>query len=254
LGIVLAVVLSLLGLILIIAALFLLYRYRSEKSPFNHRGASPIDDDEIATWRGAAIDPEGPPMAMNQTDNPKSPNQTVRTVRQASTITFTHSPSWTWTVNSSPASTRSGFVSGVTVPNTPSFLARAPNARTGLTDEAIPGADPFITPVKRQSSRLSKMPPGHGRSKSRRSSISAKSITSYHGGRGSSGKERPSMWYDPDDEGVEKDGRKSRRTNSSPNTSVFNEGRASESGGLSPRPKSHSNAGARDQDIGRAIA
>jgi hypothetical protein len=243
LSIVLAVVLSLLGLILIAAALFLLYRYRS----------SPIGDDEIATWRGAMIDPEGPPIAMNQTDNPKSPNRTVRTVRQASTITFTHSPGWTWTANSSPASTRSGFVSGEAVPNTPSFLVRAPNARTGLTDEAIPGADPFITPVKRQSSRLSKMPRGHGRSKSRRSSISAKSIMSYHGGRESSGKERIGMWYDPDEEGVQKDGRKSRRTNSSPNTSVFDEGHASESGGLSPRPKSHSKPETRDRDIGRAM-
>jgi hypothetical protein len=47
------------------------------------------------------------------------------------------------------------------LPQTP-IQARAPNARAGLTDEAIPGDDPFLPSPKRHPSRLSKLPPTHG--------------------------------------------------------------------------------------------
>jgi hypothetical protein len=53
----------------------------------------------------------------------------------------------------------------------PELTARAPNSRSGLTDEAIPGQPSFLPPIKRQSTRLSKhKSPGHARTKSRRSS------------------------------------------------------------------------------------
>ncbi|KAK4101670.1 hypothetical protein N658DRAFT_531771 [Parathielavia hyrcaniae] len=47
------------------------------------------------------------------------------------------------------------------LPQTP-IQARAPNARAGLTDESVPGDEPFIlTSPKRTPSRLSKLPPHH---------------------------------------------------------------------------------------------
>lgn len=52
-------------------------------------------------------------------------------------------------------------------------LARAPNSRPGLTDDMIQGDDAFISPMKRQPSRLAKTPPSssrHGRTRSSRSS------------------------------------------------------------------------------------
>ncbi|KAH6619811.1 hypothetical protein B0J18DRAFT_254700 [Chaetomium sp. MPI-SDFR-AT-0129] len=77
--------------------------------------------------------------------------------------------------------------------------ARAPNARAGLTDESVPGDEPFLYSPKRTPSRLSKLPSNsalntrrghHARARSSRSS--ARSFGDYYypgastGGAGSS--------------------------------------------------------------------
>lgn len=240
--IVLSAVLGFVGLLLIAAALFLAYRFGQGRTPFGRRSATPLDDDEIESWRGTVIEQKQQP-----------PPDPAMLNRQGNSIQLMSSPGWTWTA--SPTSLRSALSPSTTVPDTPAFLAKAPNSRAGLTDETVPGADPFIPPMKRQSSRLSKAPPGHSRSKSRRSSMSAKSVWSYNGGLGPNSdsrglNEKMPMWFDPEDQAVRKElSRTDRTTNSSPAMSIF-EGVG---GGLAPRPKSRARPWV-DKEIGRAIA
>ena len=239
----LSTVLGFVGLFLIASVIFLGCRYRRRQMPFGHRGASPINDEEIDSWRRSAEDQKRhiPPM------------QHIQARRGASTIPAAPSPGWNWAT--SPTSIRTVPVA---IPDTPSFVAKAPNSRAGLTDETVPGADPFIPPVKRQSSRLSKAPPGHSRTKSRRSSMSAKSIWSLKGqdreSTDSKAKSRHPTWYDPDDETDGAQLREFGNGSSTPGTSIFGE---LPTGGLSPRPKSRPRLWELDidvNDIGRAIA
>ncbi len=164
------------------------------------------------------------------------------------------------------------------MPDSPAFLAKAPNSRVGLTDETVPGAYPYIPPIKRQPSRLSKQPPGHSREKSRKSSTSAKSSWSLDGRlRGSidtnvqdristwydpypEAKEgriqpRTTTWYDPEDETVSQSPENIENGSSTPGTSIFNG--LEVTGGLSPRPKSRVSSrrwgDGEKEEIGRAI-
>lgn len=126
---------------------------------------------EIATWR---TNSQG--MAQTSPGTPNGHNHT----RTASSIIFTPSPGYSYTVHSHPNSPSpnnspnhkaqaSSSSHPILQPPLPALVARAPNSRTGLTDETVPGADPFLPPLKRQSTRLSKAQ-GHARTKSRRSS------------------------------------------------------------------------------------
>jgi hypothetical protein len=154
-------------------------------------------------------------------------------VRNTSSIVFQPYPGWTWNVSSSPAASPLG--SGEAVPYPPPVVARAPNARSGLTDEAIPGAAPFVVPARRHSRRLSKAPSaGHMRNKSRRSSVSVASV-----------RERPStsngQWTEPEDWDVQR-----KRSNSGSRAAKSAVGRTSmgddvRPGGLSPRPVTAAN-------------
>lgn len=235
--IVLSSVLGFVGILLIAGALFLAYRFGQGRTPFGHRSATPLDDDEIESWRGTVIEQKHSPSDVDPT----------MLNRQGNSIQMQASPGWTWTA--SPTSLRSGLSPTTTVPDTPAFLAKAPNSRVGLTDETVPGADPFIPPIKRQSSRLSKAPPGHNRSKSRRSSMSAKSVWSYNGGIGPNPSDKMPIWFDPDDHAIGRAlSRTDRTMSNSPATSIFDD----VVGGLSPRPKSQARPW--DKEIGRAIA
>lgn len=234
--IILSAVLGSLGLILLVGAVFCLYRYRRGQAPFRHRGASPINDDEIESWRTSGREKHLIP----------APNHGPA-IREVSLLPM-HSPQWTWAA--SPTSIRT-ISANMSEPH--SVVAKAPNARAGLTDEALPGADPFITPPKRQSSRLSKAPPGHSRTRSRRSSISAKSLWGRE--RSSSdlkGKDQQSTWYDQEVEVISSH-IPTDNGSSSPGVSDFFDGVPS--GGLSPRPKSRPRLyEISREDIGRAIA
>jgi hypothetical protein len=238
--IVLSTVLGFVGLVLILGSLFLLLRYRRGQSPFCHRGRDAINDDEILSWRRNNFDQKRPPPALLATEKP-----------EMSTAKLGNPPTWRWVTPPTPVQTVLSPSSEY--PGSPSFLAKAPNARMGLTDETIPGADPFVGTIKRQSSRLSKPPPGHTRSKSRRSSMSAKSVGSFKW----QNRERVSSdskaegsnfsWFDPEDESVVGQLR-TDRTSSSNRTSVF-DGLAM--GGLSPRPQPRPDGA--EIYIGRAI-
>lgn len=161
--IILAVVLTLVGLSLLLILIVFLRRCHGSRASFSRRGVSPIDDEEIATWRTN-------PQAMAES-RPSSSHPPLR--RTSSSIIIQHTPGWTETFDSQPSSagsTPQGMVKNL--PDLPP-VARAPNSRSGLTDETIPGAQPFVTPPTRRSRRLSKtQSSGHIRNKSTRSSIS----------------------------------------------------------------------------------
>lgn len=149
-----------LGLILAIGLVLCLRRRRLGRPWGTKRGATPIDDDEIATWRGDAQ-----PMA-----------QTPKHHHKSSSIVFTPVSDVHYSPNLGPLTPKSIGE----VPAMPP-IARAPNARSGLTDEAVPGADPFIQPSRRQSTKLSKRP-GHGRNGSARSLSSFPGTESFGAG------------------------------------------------------------------------
>lgn len=237
--IVLATVLGSVSLILAGTSLFLCTRYRKGQTPFGHRGASPINDDEIASWRRPSNE---------QKTHFSSP---ILATRQLSPIAMAHSPAWTWAASPSSIRTVSAHVF-----EPPAVFAQAPNARLGLTDEVVPGADPFITPPKRQNSRISKLPPGHARSKSRRSSFSGKSLWGGHDRTDSEIKvqEATSTWFAPDDATLNSNFRSTDQGSSSPGTSIFD---GLTTGGLSPRPATRTRMWEHQiprEDIGRAIA
>jgi len=228
----LSTVLSVVGLLLILGLIFVCRRRRKGRFPFLSRGASPIDDDEIATWKvprsekgplpdsggaaafataeaggvaGATITMVGAARGRHSGSsgsgsrgvsgdsriNGGSPSHT----KNASTSSIKKPPSVIVysnaqglggyrhsTDNSSPRSYGSydaGPTTGLSgktsfdkvLPQTP-IQAKAPNARAGLTDESIPGDEPFVANSRRQPSRLSKLPPrAHLRTRSSRSSF-----------------------------------------------------------------------------------
>ncbi|OBT69506.1 hypothetical protein VE03_01145 [Pseudogymnoascus sp. 23342-1-I1] len=156
--IVLSAVFGSLALFMVVSATVFVIRWkRNPKYHHRKRGISPVDDEEIERWRG---------RKETYTEAPgNSPPKSHR--RQSSSVVIvSHPPGWTWSAEPSPFGSRN---SGETALSPPPMIARAPNSRSGLTDGAILGADPFVPPVRRQSTRLAK----HGRNQSRKSSFSA---------------------------------------------------------------------------------
>lgn len=220
------------SVVLITLAAVFCYRVRRRKSRLFKRGITPIDDEEIESWKVERADeksiiPEHEQLTGHQRfttsgrDKTKSqsPSQSPRqspaqspTQTEAETPTQSQNRSRHHAQHSSVSSVQkpasvivyqshspgSGRVSAeysprylpqgkrsMDLPQTP-VLARAPNARPGLTDEAVQGADAFISQVKRNPSRLAKPQPSspkHHRSRSSRSV------------RYSSDRALPDQWY-----------------------------------------------------------
>ncbi|KAK0669435.1 hypothetical protein QBC41DRAFT_223929 [Cercophora samala] len=189
----LSTVLSAVAVILIAGGLFLCWRYRQRRRLFFSRGITPIDDDEIATWKvprdekngypAGDTDIEGDAAFNKETGGPSHGRQvsTTSIKKPPSVIVYNNVQGYRQSTDE-PTPRRSFTQHPVygkmsldkTLPQTP-IQARAPNARAGLTDESVPGDDPFISSPKRQTSRLYKMPPNsarrhHGRTRSSRSS------------------------------------------------------------------------------------
>lgn len=190
--IILSTVLPVFGCILIAGAVFTCFRCRRKQTQLFSRGISPIDDEEIATWKGNRQEKElenGAASAAVVDRNGHQKHESVESTRKpASVIIYSTSR------HSEERSPRLQNYYGKRsfdghklsfdkeIPSTP-ILARAPNAREGLTDDTIPGDDPFVQNPRRQTSRLSKMPPTvqqprqtHARTKSARSSFSLRSF------------------------------------------------------------------------------
>ncbi|KAB5580651.1 hypothetical protein GE09DRAFT_1213091 [Coniochaeta sp. 2T2.1] len=210
LTITLSSVLSVVGALLIVGALMICLKYRKRRIPFFARGISPIDDDEIATWKtsrdekaalatsGAAAGTRAPGAGNYTTRNSvrystRKPghakqNSTTSIRKPPSVIVYQGRHSQQLPRPSGEGSPRSIYNSPGSngrqsfdkdLPQTP-IQAVAPNARAGLTDETVPGDDPFLPSPKRHPSRLSKVPPNitpprgshqHTRTRSSRSSM-----------------------------------------------------------------------------------
>ncbi|KAH7026574.1 uncharacterized protein B0I36DRAFT_160183 [Microdochium trichocladiopsis] len=143
------------GTVVIVAGLtaFLCIRRRRRGTLFN-RGITPIGDDEIATWK---IGPHSEKEALRPSMPPHhTPTPSTTSFKSPSVIQYTTSarPSFDLT---SPVPLLNKKIS-IDLPQFPgtAVLARAPNARSGLTDETVPGDEPFVDTLKRQPSKLSK--------------------------------------------------------------------------------------------------
>lgn len=224
----LTVVFAGLGVVLIAGLAVWYHRYRRKRVPLFDRGITPVDDEEIESWK---ISPEEraekhvPSVATKTSLTitvPRSSESNARSLRPSTTgrdgpaakaasdplppttpikrspssvIVYQHQgsssspaiPGYRRSEELSPGSTASSCgLAGSRygrasmdrdVPQTP-ILARAPNAREGLTDQSIPGDEPYIPLPKRQPSRLSKNSPqitsprlAHTRTRSSRSSL-----------------------------------------------------------------------------------
>ncbi|KAH8881282.1 hypothetical protein GQ53DRAFT_788219 [Thozetella sp. PMI_491] len=260
----LSAVLSAVGALLIIGGVVLCWRYRQKRLPFFHRGISPIDDEEIATWKTPRrekapvddLDKADRFGAVGRRGHAKQASTSSR--KPPSVIVYNNAygqgrPS----VEGSPPGGY-GYYGKISLerdlPATP-IQARAPNAVAGLTDESVPGADPFVSTPRRHPSRLSKAPPSvtspraaHTRTRSSRSSMrSFGDYGSYGGYGGYSGSSDVEFSPRGSQDHIRPHHGHSRVYSTSelpPRLSLGDDGLV---GGLSPRPLFP------DEEIGRAI-
>jgi len=170
--IVLSTVFGILGVVIIgILGHWFLRRLR-RPSLFN-RGLTPIGDDEIETWKGSRREEKETEAGYNSNATTRT-GHTSKDSTNSAKIQY-QKPSANRPSTDAVISPRS-FIGGgsynsysLDLPRAPepAAFARAPNARSGLTDEMIPGDDPFVQPLRRQASRLQKIPPGTPKSLSR---------------------------------------------------------------------------------------
>ena len=191
--IVVAVVVPVVTLLSLVACLYLclhrqrsnLFLHRQRSNLFRlSRGASPINDEEIESWKSQRTEEKEAVPPYDPSYHHRSKSSTTSILKPASVIIYQDSirPS----EDGSPRSTRSSHghsLSGDGLARP--LLARAPNSRPGLTDEMVRGDDAFIPPPKRQQSRLAKSNPTSPRTpQSARSSISMSAMRDQWYGQG----------------------------------------------------------------------
>ncbi|RKU39833.1 hypothetical protein DL546_000663 [Coniochaeta pulveracea] len=199
LAITLSAVLSVVGVVVLMVGLLVCLKCRKRRVRFLSRGVTPVDDDEIATWKAggdekAAFAGSGAKVGVSPTP-PRDPQEYGHGTH-TSTSSIKKPPSVIIyqgrTSQQLPRRSREGSQPSITDTmrdhrgktsfdkelDTP-IQAVAPNARPGLTDETVPGDDPFIQSPTRRPSRLSKAHPSgtsprsariHTRTRSSRSS------------------------------------------------------------------------------------
>ncbi|OAQ72864.1 hypothetical protein VFPPC_12875 [Pochonia chlamydosporia 170] len=177
---------------LIAIAVTLCYRARRRRARLFNRGITPIDDEEIESWkvdRRASEKASVPEATQDNQPSPKSerahrPSTSVGSIQkppsvivyQSSSQHFSRMPEDQQRMLPSPGTDT------IELPQIP-VLARAPNSRPGLTDDTVQGEDAFISQPKRHPSRLAKQPPlsspRHSRSKSTRAPPTSSRDTWY---------------------------------------------------------------------------
>ncbi|KAI1459294.1 hypothetical protein F4805DRAFT_473256 [Annulohypoxylon moriforme] len=182
LTIALSTILSVTGVVLIAVAAYLCTGDRRKRLPMFRikRGITPIGDDEIATWKSNRSAEKVTDRYTTRPSHSQNPSTATSTRRAPSVIQYHNGGRQSYEVASPRSFIGDGGKYSFDLPQAPgAVLARAPNARSGLTDEAVPGDDPFLPSPKRHPSRLHKLPPNspslHGRTKGSRSS----SLRSY---------------------------------------------------------------------------
>ncbi|KAI1657082.1 hypothetical protein F4813DRAFT_90622 [Daldinia decipiens] len=181
LTIVLSTVLSVAGVVLIAVGAYLCTGDRRRRLPIFNRGITPIGDDEIATWKSDRSAEKANRFTTRPTYS-QNGSISTSTRRAPSLIQYQNGARPSLEV----ISPRSfiGDKNSFDLPEIPgAVLARAPNARSGLTDEAIPGDDPFLPAPRRHPSRLHKLPPNspvmNNRKESRSNSLRSFSEPSW---------------------------------------------------------------------------
>lgn len=127
------------------------------------RGITPIGDDEIATWR--LNRPEEKESDRYTTRSNHTPNASTSTRRAPSVIQYHNGGRVSEEVTSPGAYSikKSESFDLPQMPESAVLAAVAPNARTGLTDQTVPGDEPFLPSPRRNPSRLHKYPPSSPR-------------------------------------------------------------------------------------------
>ncbi|CAN8098808.1 unnamed protein product [Discula destructiva] len=260
--IILATVLSVVGCLMIAGTVWAIMRCRRRRTKLFKRGITPIGDDEIESWKGRRTEkgldmdagrPPRSPLAERPEDKGHQKSESTTSIRKPpSVIVYARKseefspmsatlPNYPFSKMSLDGGKRSFDKS---LPLTP-IQARAPNAREGLTDEAVPGDEPFVGSPRRQGSRLSKMSRNanstqHMRSKSSRSSSSLRRLGDRSYGY-ESDDYRPSHEFYPGHSRVSS-------SQEPPRLSLSDDWpTGAAAAGLSPRPH------VRAEDIGRAI-
>ncbi|KAH6604749.1 hypothetical protein Trco_006456 [Trichoderma cornu-damae] len=165
---------------LIILAAVIYHRVRRRRARFRNRGITPIDDEEIESWkidRTRSVDaeekpPDSPSSAITEPrrahHHSHHANTSVGSVKSSSVIVYQNrvsedQPPWP------PAHAKRS----VDMPPTP-VLARAPNSRPGLTDDTVRGDQAYVNIKRTPSTRLTKSgAPRHARTRSTRSTRSS---------------------------------------------------------------------------------
>lgn len=144
------------GVIIITVLGVAIYQCRKRKFHFLNRGITPIDDEEIESWRTEKIEEK---MAHSiQADSPRrhQPSMSASSIQKPPSILVygrdTH-------FNPRPSMDRSPGFGRLSADIPAPVIAVAPNARLGLTDEMVQGDDAFVPRMKRQPSRLAKAQP-----------------------------------------------------------------------------------------------
>ncbi|KXJ91921.1 hypothetical protein Micbo1qcDRAFT_58442 [Microdochium bolleyi] len=228
------------GVVLIAAAVgtfFWIKRRRARRGSLFNRGITPIGDDEIESWKIG-------PSREKQPYHSHSPSGS--SVKSPSIIQYQMGgvrPSFDL---SSPMPVLNNKIS-LDFPQAPgtAVLARAPNARSGLTDDAIPGDEPFVeSSLKRQPSKLSKRQTSTGR---------ASMDQRGRGSRANSMKNSPDHGKSFDPPRQSSDGSRkghSRIYSSSSTPPALSSSECAHYSALSPPPPP---SRGRKEDIGRAI-
>lgn len=255
--IVLSTVFGTIGIVSIALAGFWFLRNRRRHRLFN-RGLTPIGDEEIETWkvnRSAAAEADDKEAEAYGATRPSHVSKESTTSARIQYQKGAGRPSTDTATATAPRSFINGNSFSMDLPRAPeaAAFAKAPNARTGLTDEAIPGDDPFVPPLKRQPSRLQKMPPGGGGGSS--SSNNAGGNTSKTPSRSSSSRTRtarsqtnPEPWHGGADQSSRAGGHSRIYSSSSIPPRLPNADDKETFAGLSPPPSRH-----RVEVIGQAI-
>lgn len=189
----LSTVLSVVGVAVLAIGFYFYLRNRRRRSPLFNRGITPIHDDEIATWkinRTASEKSVERYTTRNSTTRTSTAHTHKKTPSQTPSLIQYQQPLGKQSFDSIIQSPRS-FIQRQSsdLPQLPQsvILAKAPNARSGLTDQTVPGDDPFLPGPKRQPSRLHKLPnappptSGNIRTRSSRSSSMRGFGDTWHG-------------------------------------------------------------------------
>ncbi|KAG5940913.1 hypothetical protein E4U59_002128 [Claviceps monticola] len=160
--------------VLLIAIATILYRVRRRRAKLFARAVTPIDDQEILSWKIDRRESEKPfgVEAIEDTYDQKPRQESFHTHRASGSVGSIQKPASVIIYHDlSRYASRSSLSRDTSImsPSTPNrgdsldlppipvaILARAPNSRPGLTDEAVQGEEAFIAQPKRQTARLPK--------------------------------------------------------------------------------------------------